>query len=293
MHENVRSHFNQIFAIEGSNAKLIAQLDEILTSLVTDFDDEELPLREREQLEQFVIDFDGDEEEAKKHMQVAKTAFDQKKDFIQLLTDASMNAKTAHADIATQKFAIALSKERIKDAYRDIIAENRSNVPHMINFAIEDFQATTKDGKNEEPLLQKYDKYIEEQKREAAKEMEFSSFENACKYIRIVAGILGVLFMFGAPFVGIALLGVAFFAHVKYSSRKSAYDLAVRNLESLEERRESGKSIIRAILAEAVDFKKEFDNKDKECNEVMDFIDGLNVNQFVNHNAEAPRRVMV
>ena len=293
LHENVKSHFNRIFAAEGSNAKLIAQLDEILTSLVTDFDDEELPLRESEQLEQFVIDFDGDEDEAKKHMQVAKSAFDQKKDFIQLLTDASMNAKTSHADIATQKFAIALSKERIKDAYRDIIAKNRSNVPSMINFAIEDFQAATKDGKNEEPLLREYNRHIEEKRREVAKEKEFSSFEKACKYIRIVTGILGVLFIFGAPFVGIALLGAAFFAHLKYNSRKSAYEQAVRNLESLEERRESGKAIIRAILAETVDFRKEFSNKDQECNEVMDFIDGLNVNQFVNHNADTPRRVMV
>ena len=102
-----------------------------------------------------------------------------------------------------------------------------------------------------------------------------------------------MLFIFGSLFVGIALLGAAFFAHLKYNSRKSAYEQAVRNLESLEERRESGKAIIRAILAETVDFRKEFSNKDQECNEVMDFIDGLNVNQFVNHNADTPRRVMV
>ena len=32
------------------------QLDDILDSLVTDFDDEELPLRKEEKFEQFIVD---------------------------------------------------------------------------------------------------------------------------------------------------------------------------------------------------------------------------------------------
>ena len=60
------------------------QLDDILDSLVTDFDDEELPLRKEEKFEQFIVDFRGDESRARQNMNVEQTAFETHKDFTQL-----------------------------------------------------------------------------------------------------------------------------------------------------------------------------------------------------------------
>ena len=99
-----------------------AQLDEILTGLVTDFDDEELPLRKEEKFEQFVVDFAGDENRARQNMQVEQTAFETHKDFTQLLTDAAMKPESTHASVSTQKFAIALSRDWVSNAYNDITA---------------------------------------------------------------------------------------------------------------------------------------------------------------------------
>lgn len=109
LHAEILSYFTAIFEQEASSASVKAQLDEILTTLVSDFDDEELPLRKEEKFEQFVVDFGGDENRARQNMQVEQTAFETHKDFTQLLTDAAMKPESSHSSVSTQKFAIALS----------------------------------------------------------------------------------------------------------------------------------------------------------------------------------------
>ena len=293
LHGNVKKYLTDIFEQEGNTVKLVQQLDEVLNSLVVNFDDEELPLREKEKLEQLVLDFGGDENEAKKHMAVEKTAFENDKDFIQLLTDASLNPKSANADIATQKFAMALSKEWLMEAYRDVIAENRSKIPTIVKFELEDFCSETSDGKNEEAVIKEYNNHIDILRSETAKKLEFTAFEKACKYIRVAAGILGLLFVLTVVPLGIILLIIAIYTYYRYGRKKGECERAQKILDNLEERRKSGAGIIRAILAEVVDIRHEFYEKDQESNEVMSFIDGLNANQFVEHKGENARRVMI
>ena len=111
LHAEILDYFIAIFEQEASTDSLKAQLDEILNNLVTEFDDEEIPLRKEEKYNQFIIDFDGDENRARQNMAVEQTAFEERKDFTQLLTDAAMKPESSHASVSTQKFAIALSKE--------------------------------------------------------------------------------------------------------------------------------------------------------------------------------------
>lgn len=68
LHAEILDYFTNIFEQEASTESLKVQLDEILNSLVTDFDDEEIPLRKEEKFEQFVIDFEGDEQRARQNI---------------------------------------------------------------------------------------------------------------------------------------------------------------------------------------------------------------------------------
>ena len=69
LHAELLAYFMAIFEQEPVNKALKEQLDEILTSLVTDFDEEEIPLRKEERFEQFVVDLKGDEKRAKQDME--------------------------------------------------------------------------------------------------------------------------------------------------------------------------------------------------------------------------------
>lgn len=293
LHKELSAYFQQIFAQENATGKLKEQLDGVLDSLVTEFDDAELKFREDEKLEQLVIECDGDEAEAKRHMKVAQTAFETNKDFIQLLTDAAMNPELAHADAATQKFAIALSRDWIVEAYRDVIAANRSRVPQTVAIAVDDFTTSSEDGTNEADVLAAFDAHINQAQTKAMEGRDLTQFDQACKYGSYVLGVVALALLFGGAILyGIGCGAVAWFAHHRYKSRKQAYEQAQRTVQELEERRKTGKELLRAILAEIVDVRQEFAEKDKDAHLVLDFLEGLDPDQFVGR-MDTTRRVMV
>lgn len=100
-----------------------------MMSLASDYDEEEISLRKEEKYNQLIIDNHGDKDKADSDMKIEESAFEERKDFTQLLTDAAMSPELSHSSIATQKFSIALSNEWILEGYRNIIAENRAKIP--------------------------------------------------------------------------------------------------------------------------------------------------------------------
>ena len=107
------AYFDSIFGKDVKSTAIKEQLDEILNKLVNDYDEEEAPLRKQERVEQLTLDCDGDLERVRKKMQIEQTAFEQSKNFTQLLTDAAMKPESSHVAVSTQKVALALSKEWI------------------------------------------------------------------------------------------------------------------------------------------------------------------------------------
>jgi len=173
----IYDYFEGIFDQEPSTDSLKAQLDEVLTSLVSGFDDEELPLRKEERLENYVIKFEGDEARAKSNMAIEQTAFETRKDFTQLLTDAAMKPESSGASAATQKFAIALSRDWVIEAYNDIIAKNHAIIPNEIDISFESFSCKTTNGQNERELVDKFNEHIDEEQTAALSDFVLSSFE--------------------------------------------------------------------------------------------------------------------
>lgn len=113
-------------------------------------------MRKEAKYNEFVVQFDGDEDRARQNMTIEQTAFEEHKDFTQLLTDAAMKPESSHASVSTQKFAIALSKDWISSAYNDIVAQNRMNVPYEIEVNVDTFNGKTRDGQNEAELIQSF-----------------------------------------------------------------------------------------------------------------------------------------
>ncbi|MFR3890284.1 MAG: hypothetical protein ACLTW2_03370, partial [Eggerthellaceae bacterium] len=75
----------------GETGKLKKQLDELLDSLVTNYDNAELPLRQQKRVADLIIECKGDEAEALRRFDAERSAFDEKTDLMQLLTNAAMN----------------------------------------------------------------------------------------------------------------------------------------------------------------------------------------------------------
>lgn len=295
LHRRILKYFKDIFDQPISSESLKVQLDAILDDLVTSFDAEELPLRMEEKKNQLIIDFDGDVDRADRQMEEERSAFEMHKDFTQLLTDAAMNPESADASVSTQKFAIALSKEWISEAYKDIAAKNRMKVPHTITITVDSFTGTTTDGCNETELLTAFNELVDKEREAELAKAVMTDFEKNSHYIGGgVAGAGALLALTGHGGIGTiaAIAGICLVA--SHFSKQKQIERAIENIEAhFAQKREEGAQAIRATLAEVVDFRDEFAREDAHAQEVIDMIGGIEPDQQIHRLQGSNRRINV
>ncbi len=295
LHAEMLDYLINIFEQKVSTATVKEQLDDILENLVTGFDDEEIPLRKEERFEQFVVDFGGDENRARQNMEIEETAFETHKDFTQLLTDAAMKPESSHSSVSTQKFAFALSKDWVTDAYNDVVAQNRMKIPNEIEINVDTFNDYTTDGQNENELIGKFNSLVDSERDRALEKCVLSGFEKFCLFGGIAIAALGVILaVTGHVILGIiaVIAGIALVIN-HFSKKKSVENNRKTILEQYEKKRTEGCQIIRATLAEVVDFRIEFAEKDSESEQVLDVLSQITPDQYVSKIAQTNRRIKV
>ncbi len=198
LYGKLHKHFSSIFQGSSSQSHIKEDLDKILTALVTEFDDEELPIRRDERLEQLIINNGGDEATAQANMNTEKSQFDEKRDFTKLLTEASLSPETSHAGISTQQFATALSKPWIMEAFRDMVAANRAKLPHVTEFSLDAkfavFKSQTNNGRNEEEMISQWKDFLQKNQAKLAEEIYKSTSGNSFLGIIILFLIMFIVF---------------------------------------------------------------------------------------------------
>ena len=291
LHAEILAYFTNIFEQEVSKDALKVQLDDILNSLVTDFDDEELPLRSEERLNQFIIDFGGDKKRAQRNMDIEKTAFEEKKDFTQLLTDSAMKPESSNASASAQKFAIALSRDWIVNAYSDVTAKNRMKIPHEIEINVDNYNGRTIDGSNEREVLGGFHAMVEQERQQNLAQCKLTGFEQFCLFGGIAIAFIGLLMIiFSHPFLGAVAIIAGIGMVIYHFSQKKQVENRRNTLEQqFAQKHQNGEQIIRAILAEVVDFRAEFANRDRRSMEVMDFLQQLSPDQYVRKQGDERR----
>lgn len=295
LHSEMLAYFDSIFGKDVKSTAIKEQLDEILNNLVNDYDEEEAPLRKQERVEQLTLDSDGDLERVRKKMQIEQTAFEQSKNFTQLLTDAAMKPESSHVAVSTQKFALALSKEWILSAYNDIVAKNRMNVPNEIELNLFHFSAATVDGQNEDEVLDRFNSELDFERAKALSRNNLSSYDRASLYGGIAIFFIGIFMLAGgknaitlgliAAIAGIILMVNFFAKERKVEEKKKCVE------GQYIDRRTKGCQIIRAVLAEVVDYRNELEKWDAESQKVVDYLERLTPSEYVCKTKDSGRRI--
>ncbi|WP_455158036.1 hypothetical protein [Streptococcus sp.] len=295
LHEQMLNYLTDIFERRGSTESVKEQLDDILDTLVTDFDNEELALRKQEKFEQFVVDFGGDDNRAHQNMSIEVTAFETHKDFTQLLTDVAMKPESSHSSISTQKFALALSRDWVTNAYNDVTAKNRMKIPYEIEINVDTFNDKSTDGQNESELVEKFNSQIDSEKEQTLANYFPSLFDKFLLYGGIAIGVIGLMMMIsGNVFLGLIAIIAGIFMVLKHKSNIENIETSRKKIEEqYEDKRVNGEQIIRAILAEIVDFRIEFAEKDAESTKVLDFLEQIRPEQYVNKLASSNRKIKI
>ena len=78
-----------------------------------------------------------------------------------------------------------------------------------------------------------------------------------------------------------------------FSKKKKVEAMRQAVVEKYENKRASGAKIIRATVAEIVDFRAEFADKDAESQKVIDFLEQISPEQYVRKLADSNRRIKI
>ena len=271
LNNDLYEYFRGVFEQKEETKKLKVELDKILDSLVTEFDEEELPLKREEQFEELVVRYNGSESKAKSQIALEKSVYDDYRDFMQLLTDASMNPESSKSSVATQKFATALSRDNIVTAFND----------------------KTQDGEDEEEVLKRFEELIEQEKQQALSQAKLSIFEQFCLFggIAVIAyGIIKTLMDASFAFVPI-ILGVGLILY-HFSAKQRIQKFIQNTIQAYSQKLESGKQIIRATIAEIIDFRIEFSEKDAESKKVLDFFEQIKPEEYIRRLGNNERKII-
>ena len=206
-----------------------------------------------------------------------------------------MKPESSHASVSTQKFAIALSKEWVSNAYNDVVAQNRMKIPNEIEINVDTFNDKTTDGQNEAELIGKFNSLVDNEKANALAQLVLSGFEKFCLYGGAAIGVIGLIMMIAdSGFLGLIAIIAGAGMVINHFSKKKKIEQNRQNIEAqFEEKRQKGSQIIRATLAEVVDFRAEFAEKDSESQKVVDFLEQVSPEQYVRKLSNSNRRIKV
>lgn len=252
-HDILQTHFQSIFVSSSDFSKAIkVQLDEILSLLVTNFDEEELPLQLQIRLNELIIQMDGDKNAAQALMDAEKHIFDEKVDFLQILTNAAFNPELAGATKATQALAVSISRSWIVEAHDTFTANSRNKVPATVELSIDGFKTATPDGSDEKEQLEKHEKHW-------ANVLEVELRNLSFPYSGVIIGALICLLGFWGfsihVIVGVVGLGIGGVLIWKAISKHNKVKQAIK--ENMEDRKTKAKEVLRGCIAETVDYRRE------------------------------------
>jgi len=285
----LNDHLRQIMEGElPTSANLSAAVDGILIGLVGEHDAEELPLRREEARLQAIIDADGRLDVAGSRYAAEAAALEEECSFTQLLTNAAMNAELTGASRASQRFAVALSRDWLRDAYGDLVVETHSALPADVEMVVDGWAGRTADGSNEDDLVSGLDAFLAAQEEQAVAAIQLMPGHWAA----LIGGGLVTLYALVTQvwlfvIIGLAACAWAGYEYLRLEPRRQAAR------EEFARRRQAAAETMRAALAEFVEWRRDFDARDQQCRDTEDYVAALKADAYLLAPHDRTRSVVV
>lgn len=247
--DKIAHNFSNMKNVEIDQQKLKKDIDQTLVSLVSRFDTKEEPLRKEERYLMAVRYFDGDTAAAKASILQA----DQKKreetiDLVGQMTNVIVKQKDALP--SEKKTAVSFLSSYIRSGFESYITEKKTDFPQEITLQIEDWNGTATDSTNAAGLKTEFEQHMQHRRVEKLNSIQ-TKRPQTLKIAAAVLVVLGVIGMFAALPLGIALLAGAAFSY--WSSLKAVKDInenVVKTNADFSKRMADGKQKIDGVLSE-------------------------------------------
>lgn len=255
------------------------QLDEILSLLITNFDDEEFELQKKIKLNQLIIDQKRDKRSAKPDYSAQEKAFEEKTNFLQMLTNVAFIPELAGGTHATQPLAVAISSPWIVEAHEAYTAEYKMNAVTTADLTIENYKISSDSTDEAEQMKvhgEYWDKILKDEVKKASSgngcivaiTIPFYAFGLFCYLTNPKAYILSYIIFS----VCTGFLALMFWAGSsnKADARKKVNESRIKSDEAL-----------RGCLTELKDFKAEYDREDAKASEVKTMLQSIRAEEFL------------
>ena len=227
-HEPILTHFRSVF--EGEIPKppdLETKIDDILTSLVSNFDEEELPHRRKVQELQAIIDNGGDEAQAKLDYERLRQSLDERVDFPTLLTSAAMHPSESSVSRGTQRLAVAMTKDWIVDAHDKLTAEIRSTQPAPVELSVGTWTGAVSSENDFEESRSNLDRYYKKLTDDAVEAVKFTGLPVVAAIGGVLIALLGLISLnVVVVLLGVAAGGWAFWQYKQLDQRREQVQAA-------------------------------------------------------------------
>jgi hypothetical protein len=286
--EILHGHFGSIIASSYDfSASIKVKLDEILSQLVTNFDDEELPLQKQVRLNQLIIEKDGDKNSAQAMMDAEENIFKEKIDFLQMLTNAAFNPEATGVTKVTQALAVSISQPWIIEAHDTFTAQSRNNVPQSVDLVIDGLAITTNSGSDEKEQVTKQENHYSSMLDEELSAIAFPTGGVIIGALIAVAGFI-IFKDLIAGIIGLAIGGVLIWNSINNVNKKKE-----QVKTTFEERKKKAKEVLRGCLAETVDYRTELTLEDSKAETVRQLLNSITPQDFSSISQETARNIKV
>lgn len=261
-------------------------VDDLLVKLVSRYDDEELPLRRQEAMCRLIIEEAGDKPAAQKRYDLEEKALDEVVDFTQMLTNAGMHPELSGASRATQRFAIAHSRDWMLQAHEDITARHRMQAPGDIPIRIEDWVGQTRDGSNEKPLQADLLAHLSRREADALAPLKLGGKH----WLALIVGVMLVLASLSAGwFVLVLAVGALGWVALGWHQIRQARAKLKADYARLKEQ---SVHALKACLAEVVEWRRDWTRRDAVAGELSNYLSQISPDQHLLSSHQPVRRVM-
>lgn len=269
-----------------SPTRLIDSVDAQLQRLVSDHDSPELPLRREEALLELIIQEGGSKGEAQRKFALEQSAFEEEISFTQMLTNAAMHAEKSGATRASQRLALALSRDWLRDAYSDVTLATRQAAPAAIDITIDDWSGSSADGHDEQIHVKSLEQHIAADETAAVAKVKLQPKH----WVIGAIGALLTLTIFSWNLIlvaiGLLMIGWVYWEYYGLGKRRQAIHA------SFEQRRLAQVATLKGCLSEIVEWRREFATRDGEAVATAGYINGITSDSHLVVPQDGARRIL-
>jgi hypothetical protein len=264
---------------------VIDRLDDLLEVLVSEFDEEELPLRREVLYQQSIIDSGGDMQRASEKVDAESVALESNLDILSLQTGTALRPDLFGASKSTQRLSIAACAGDLRVAVERYTLAYRSRWKDVVDFVLDDRHTPqakalgfgtwrTTSAAPQETAERELAAHWEAVVQTYIDEQTFKP--QMVQKEAIIAVAITLVAWFGGAALGIlATVAAGGGMYYLYTQRLAKCNAAVANAKTVRDvaKRESI-DVYRELAAEWVDAKIVYSEEDPKESKVLDLIEG-------------------